>query len=83
MSAPESELVVGPEATSTSTSNTPKKKPAPQKGKLPLQFVYHPSPDGVDENLLIMLHGLGTSGVVTRGGVQERKRKRVTYAGGL
>lgn len=56
----ETELTVGPE-TQLPRSNAPKNKPAPKKGKMPLQFVYHPSSDGVDENLLIMLHGLGES----------------------
>lgn len=52
------ELTVGPE-TQPPRSDIPKEKPAPEKGKFPLKFVYHPSPDGIDENLLIMLHGLG------------------------
>jgi len=54
----ETEITVGPEATSIA-STVPKNKPAPKNEKLPVRFVYHPSPDGVDENLLIMLHGLG------------------------
>lgn len=54
----ETNVIVGPEAISSEII-APKNKPAPQNGKMPLRFVYHPSPDGVDENLLIMLHGLG------------------------
>ncbi|KAF8311991.1 hypothetical protein DL93DRAFT_2149541 [Clavulina sp. PMI_390] len=54
----ETEVTIGPEVQSA-TINVPKVKPAPQKAKMPLRFVYHPSPDGVDENLLVMLHGLG------------------------
>jgi len=59
MEGTETEITVGPEATSIA-STVPKDKPAPKNGKLPVRFVYHPSPDGVDENLLIMLHGLGS-----------------------
>jgi hypothetical protein len=55
----ETNLTVGPEATS-SESIAPKNKLTPQNGKMPLRFVYHPSPDGLEENLLIMLHGLGS-----------------------
>lgn len=63
----ESELIVGPESVSNSSSTvSPKRKPAPVfgkgKGKLPLKFEYSPSEDGIDENLLIMLHGLGRLG---------------------
>lgn len=57
----ENEVTVGPE-TQPARSNSPKKKPAPRKGKCPLEFVYHPSHDGTDENLLILLHGLGEFG---------------------
>jgi len=55
----DTEITVGPEATSIA-STVPRNKPAPKNGKIPVRFVYHPSPDGVDENLLIMLHGLGS-----------------------
>ena len=55
------DITVGPEASSSTYIATPKIKPPPVKGKLPLDFTYHPSPDGIDENLLIMLHGLGKS----------------------
>jgi len=36
---------------------SPRRKPAP--GTLPLKYAYLPSDDGTDENLLILLHGLG------------------------
>ncbi|CEL55268.1 hypothetical protein RSOLAG1IB_01277 [Rhizoctonia solani AG-1 IB] len=37
----------------------PRTKPRPARSGLGLEFVYSPSDDGVDENLLIVLHGLG------------------------
>ncbi|PPQ65971.1 hypothetical protein CVT24_011188 [Panaeolus cyanescens] len=43
----------------STTSPTPRVKPAPKKNKIPGEFTYIPSDDGTDENLLIMLHGLG------------------------
>ncbi|KAJ3759682.1 hypothetical protein EV360DRAFT_94015 [Lentinula raphanica] len=39
------------------SSQTPRVKKAPSK--LPLSFSYSPSDDGTDENLLVLLHGLG------------------------
>jgi hypothetical protein len=53
----ETELSIGPEAVQDS-SGDPKVKNAPLKD-CPLEFTYISSPDGIDENLLIMLHGLG------------------------
>lgn len=44
-----------------SVNPIPKVKPAPKKNKIPSDFVYVPSDDGTDENLLVMLHGLGRS----------------------
>ncbi|KAJ7704303.1 Alpha/Beta hydrolase protein [Mycena rosella] len=38
---------------------SPKVKPPPQNEKIPVPFFYAPSDDGTDENLLILLHGLG------------------------
>lgn len=35
------------------------RKPTPQSTKSRLDFQYTPSPDGIDTNLLILLHGLG------------------------
>lgn len=37
----------------------PRIKPAPKEASVPVPFVYNPSDDGTDENLLILLHGLG------------------------
>ncbi|KAF8958933.1 hypothetical protein BDZ97DRAFT_1761745 [Flammula alnicola] len=44
---------------STSNATSPKIKPPPKVSKIPGQFFYAPSDDGTDENLLILLHGLG------------------------
>jgi hypothetical protein len=42
------------------TTVLPRIKPSPKSSKLsPGQFFYAPSDDGTDENLLILLHGLG------------------------
>ncbi|KAL1743408.1 Alpha/Beta hydrolase protein [Schizophyllum fasciatum] len=42
------------------TSNaSPKVKPKPFQGKIPVPCTYYESDDGTDENLLIILHGLG------------------------
>lgn len=49
------EIAVRPAA----QESTLKVKPAPKPGGIPLEFVYFPSNDGTDENLLILLHGLG------------------------
>jgi hypothetical protein len=54
----ETALNVGTEA-SSSSNGTPRIKPPPSTGKMPIVFSYSPSRDGVDENLLILLHGLG------------------------
>ncbi len=40
-------------------SPSPRQKTVPKN--LPVPFIYHPSDDGTDENLLILLHGLGAS----------------------
>lgn len=40
-------------------SASPRQKTVPKN--LPIPFMYHPSDDGTDENLLILLHGLGAS----------------------
>lgn len=52
----ETELTVGELTTS---AQFPKAKPAPEPSSLPVQFTYFNSEDGIDENLLILLHGLG------------------------
>lgn len=41
------------------TTPRPRKKPAPKASAIPVPFAYAPSDDGTDENLLILLHGLG------------------------
>ncbi|PIL26395.1 hypothetical protein GSI_12152 [Ganoderma sinense ZZ0214-1] len=46
-------------AVRASSDTTPKTKPAPKASAIPVPFVYHPSDDGTDENLLVLLHGLG------------------------
>jgi hypothetical protein len=37
----------------------PRVKPRPRASAIPCQFHYAPSADGTDENLLVLLHGLG------------------------
>jgi len=41
------------------SSALPRVKSPPKSSKIPGQFFYAPSDDGTDENLLILLHGLG------------------------
>ncbi|KAJ7337365.1 hypothetical protein DFH08DRAFT_252697 [Mycena albidolilacea] len=40
-------------------NSSPRVKKPPQTAKIPVPFFYAPSDDGTDENLLILLHGLG------------------------
>lgn len=40
-------------------SQSPRTKPTPTTVAIPVPFTYNPSDDGTDENLLILLHGLG------------------------
>ncbi|PAV16181.1 phospholipase carboxylesterase [Pyrrhoderma noxium] len=42
---------------------TPRVKTPPAADAIPVPFVYSPSDDGTDENLLILLHGLGDTHV--------------------
>ncbi|KAI0742273.1 hypothetical protein C8Q80DRAFT_1108962 [Daedaleopsis nitida] len=42
-----------------STDTTPRIKTPPKSSAIPVPFVYNASDDGTDENLLILLHGLG------------------------
>ena len=44
---------------SSSVTSSPRIKPAPKSSNVPLVFSYTPSDDGTDENLLVLLHGLG------------------------
>jgi hypothetical protein len=39
----------------------PKVKPQPKSSAIHTPFSYFPSDDGTDENLLVLLHGLGMS----------------------
>ncbi|KAF5350525.1 hypothetical protein D9756_008704 [Leucocoprinus leucothites] len=47
------------------TTSNPRVKPSPKSGnqKIPVPFSYIPSDDGTDENLLILIHGLGDTHV--------------------
>ncbi|KAF8340602.1 uncharacterized protein EI90DRAFT_3143918 [Cantharellus anzutake] len=53
----ETELAVGP--ASEGSVQSPKTKPTPEAKSFPLKFTYSNSEDGIDENLLVLLHGLG------------------------
>ncbi|THU87358.1 hypothetical protein K435DRAFT_867368 [Dendrothele bispora CBS 962.96] len=44
---------------SSQPSPSPKVKSPPKSTSVPTPFSYYPSDDGTDENLLILLHGLG------------------------
>ncbi|KAF9530521.1 Alpha/Beta hydrolase protein, partial [Crepidotus variabilis] len=44
-------------------SSLPRVKPTPKASNIPGTFFYSPSDDGTDENLLILLHGLGDTHV--------------------
>ncbi|KAI0753778.1 hypothetical protein C8Q74DRAFT_1211068 [Fomes fomentarius] len=46
-----------------SRNATPRVKTPPKSSAIPVPFVYNPSGDGTDENLLILLHGLGDTQV--------------------
>ncbi|KAF8639233.1 hypothetical protein AX17_001718 [Amanita inopinata Kibby_2008] len=48
---------------SQSDDQQPRVKPPPKSPAIPVPFTYIPSDDGTDENLLIILHGLGDSHV--------------------
>lgn len=43
----------------TASNALPRVKPPPNASKIPVPFFYCPSDDGTDENILILLHGLG------------------------
>ncbi|KAH9829261.1 uncharacterized protein C8Q71DRAFT_718508 [Rhodofomes roseus] len=47
----------------TGGSQTPRTKPAPKSSAISVPFTYTPSDDGTDENLLVLLHGLGDTHV--------------------
>ncbi|PCH37400.1 hypothetical protein WOLCODRAFT_84130 [Wolfiporia cocos MD-104 SS10] len=42
-----------------SSDSAPRTKEPPKSSSIPVPFTYNPSDDGTDENLLILLHGLG------------------------
>jgi len=42
-----------------SSDSRPRTKPAPKASSIPVPFTYNASDDGTNENLLILLHGLG------------------------
>ncbi|KAF5334771.1 hypothetical protein D9611_012972 [Ephemerocybe angulata] len=46
-----------------SPNTVPKVKEKPKKASIPTPFSYWPSDDGTDENLLVLLHGLGDTQV--------------------
>ncbi|KAK2460793.1 hypothetical protein APHAL10511_007263 [Amanita phalloides] len=48
---------------SVETDEVPRIKPAPETSAIPVPFTYIPSDDGTDENILIILHGLGDTHV--------------------
>jgi hypothetical protein len=58
----ESELHLQATTTTSSTGAAcpPRIKPPPQSTAISAPFSYTPSDDGTDENLLILLHGLGS-----------------------
>ncbi|KAI6132932.1 hypothetical protein EV401DRAFT_2053664 [Pisolithus croceorrhizus] len=43
----------------SSITSSPRRKPPPSSARIPVPFEYTASNDGTDENLLILLHGLG------------------------
>ncbi|PPQ90309.1 hypothetical protein CVT25_007894 [Psilocybe cyanescens] len=47
------------EAPTSTQDSSPRVKPTPKTSKIQGSFSYTPSDDGTDENLLILLHGLG------------------------
>lgn len=55
---PETPLVVE-EASNSTIHTTPRRKPRPKTDSIKFKHTYTPSQDGIDENLLILLHGLG------------------------
>ena len=47
------------EAVTAADAARPRVKPPPQSTAISAPFDYSPSDDGTDENLLVLLHGLG------------------------
>jgi hypothetical protein len=52
---PMTELVVAP----ADNESAPRTRRPPDARAIPVPFAYAPSDDGTDENLLVLLHGLG------------------------
>ena len=64
MSSEDSSLTTGELRVKESTA-APRVKLAPTDKGIGVPFVYTPSDDGTDENLLILLHGLGKLAALT------------------
>lgn len=47
----------------SSVTSSPRRKPPPNSARIPVPFEYTASDDGTDENLLVLLHGLGDTHV--------------------
>lgn len=60
-------------------SQGPRTKPPPKAVAIPVPFTYTPSDDGTDENLLILLHGLGVYFVHSRERELTESDRRYTY----
>lgn len=60
-SGTEKELHIRESEPASQEADIPRVKPSPKsgRGKIPVPFEYIPSDDGTDENLLVLLHGLG------------------------
>lgn len=60
-SGTEKELHIRESEPASREADIPRVKPSPKSGlgKIPVPFEYIPSDDGTDENLLVLLHGLG------------------------
>ena len=52
------------------SSARPRVKPPPQSAAISAPFTYSPSDDGTDENLLVLLHGLGSPCFFVDGGLR-------------
>ncbi|KAI6041531.1 hypothetical protein EDC04DRAFT_1261814 [Pisolithus marmoratus] len=48
----------------SSIASSPRRKPLPNSAKIPVPYSYTASDDGTDENLLILLHGLGDTHIL-------------------
>ncbi|KAH9947820.1 hypothetical protein B0H21DRAFT_302068 [Amylocystis lapponica] len=65
----------------SATTSRPRTKPPPKAHHVHVPYAYNPSDDGTDENLLILLHGLGDTEVpFTRLGRQLKLPQTATLA---